>query len=126
MCVRVCAYVQQAIDRAVGKEGFKVVLLLRLSPLLPFALSNYFYGLTAVDFFPYLFATLLGFAPGTFAYVYTGEAAKTLTDTSVGSATFPPQYYAAVLAFLVVASKVITDVAKAALEDLDMEDEQRP
>lgn len=66
----------RAIDAAVGREGFKVVLLLRLSPLLPFALSNYFYGLTSVEFGPYLLATLLGFAPGTFAYVYTGEAAK--------------------------------------------------
>ena len=36
----------KAIDRAIGKESFKVVTLLRLSPLLPLALSNYFYGIT--------------------------------------------------------------------------------
>lgn len=71
----------RAIDAAVGREGFKVVLLLRLSPLLPFALSNYFYGLTSVEFGPYLLATLIGFAPGTFAYVYTGEAAKVGCDS---------------------------------------------
>jgi uncharacterized membrane protein YdjX (TVP38/TMEM64 family) len=40
----------RAIDKAISQEGFKVVLLLRLSPLLPFALSNYLYAVTSVDF----------------------------------------------------------------------------
>ncbi|KAE8809524.1 hypothetical protein D1007_13811 [Hordeum vulgare] len=44
-----------AIDKAIGDEnGFKVVTLLRLSPLLPFSLGNYLYGLTSVKFIPYV------------------------------------------------------------------------
>ena len=43
-----------AIDKAIGENGFRVVTLLRLSPLLPFSLGNYLYGLTSVKFIPYV------------------------------------------------------------------------
>lgn len=62
----------KAMDKAIAKEGFKVILLLRLSPIFPFALSNYLYGVTSVDFLEYMVATLIGFFPGTLAYVYGG------------------------------------------------------
>lgn len=62
----------RAVDKAIGKEGFKIILLLRLSPIFPFALSNYLYGVTSVDFFEFMGSTLLGFFPGTLAYVYGG------------------------------------------------------
>ncbi|CAM9145744.1 unnamed protein product, partial [Choristocarpus tenellus] len=62
----------RAIDQTIGKEGFKIIFLLRLSPIFPFALSNYLYGLTSVNFWEYISGTMLGFFPGTLAYVYTG------------------------------------------------------
>jgi hypothetical protein len=43
-----------AIDKAIGDDGFRVVTLLRLSPLLPFSLGNYLYGLTSVKLGPYV------------------------------------------------------------------------
>ncbi len=61
-----------AIDRAIGEQGWKIVALLRLSPLVPFNLSNYFYGLTAVRFWPYVLASWISMLPGTFMYVYIG------------------------------------------------------
>lgn len=51
----------KSMDRAIEKEGFKLMLLLRLSPLFPFALSNYLYGASSIRFLPYFFGTLLGF-----------------------------------------------------------------
>jgi uncharacterized membrane protein YdjX (TVP38/TMEM64 family) len=66
----------RALDAAIGSEGFKLILLLRLSPIFPFALSNYLYGVTAVGFWPYITATFLGFLPGTLAYVYSGECCR--------------------------------------------------
>jgi len=71
-----------AIDRAIGKDSFKVVLLLRLSPLLPLALSNYLYGLTSVALTPYVLGSWLGMLPGTLAYVSAGQQTSlTLLDT---------------------------------------------
>lgn len=61
-----------AIDRAVGREGLKIVLLLRLSPVFPFTLLNYGLGLTKVRFLDYVIGSL-GMIPGTLLYVYYGQ-----------------------------------------------------
>jgi uncharacterized membrane protein YdjX (TVP38/TMEM64 family) len=69
-----------AIDRAIQQRGARVVLLLRLSPLVPFSLSNYLYGLTAVRFAPYVLASAVGMAPATAVYVYLGSAGRALGE----------------------------------------------
>lgn len=69
-----------AIDRAIGKEGWKVVALLRLSPLVPFSLSNYIYGLTSVRFTPYLATSWVAMLPATVLYVYLGAAGRTIGE----------------------------------------------
>jgi uncharacterized membrane protein YdjX (TVP38/TMEM64 family) len=61
------------IDRAIGQEGWKIVGLLRLCPL-PFGITNYAYGLTAIDFLHYLAATVVGVLPSTGIFVYMGAA----------------------------------------------------
>ena len=66
----------KAIDEAIGAQGWKIVGLLRLSPLIPFNLSNYFYGVTKVRFLPYVLATAVGMLPGTLLYVYLGAAGQ--------------------------------------------------
>jgi len=62
----------QAVDRAVADEGWRVVGLLRLSPLVPFNLQNYAFGATSIGFWPYVAATAVGIAPGCLLYVYLG------------------------------------------------------
>jgi len=61
------------IDRAVAKEGWKIVLLTRLSPVFPFTLLNYAFGLTRVKLSHYVLASWLGMIPGTVMYVYLGS-----------------------------------------------------
>jgi uncharacterized membrane protein YdjX (TVP38/TMEM64 family) len=73
-----------AIDRAVADNGFKIVFLLRLSPVVPFVLLNYALGLTRVRFSTYLAASFLGMLPGTFLYVYLGSAATSAAQLARG------------------------------------------
>lgn len=109
------------IDRAIGEEGFKIMLLLRLSPIFPFALSNYLYGVTSIEFWPFFWGTMLGFTPGTIAYVFTGEIGKSLT---LESSTAQPWYiYAGALALLSGFLKIAADVATGIIESVQDEDE---
>ncbi|AFZ60292.1 TVP38/TMEM64 family protein [Anabaena sp. PCC 7938] len=64
----------KAIDLAVAKEGWKIVLLTRLSPIFPFNLLNYAFGVTKVSLKDYIFGSL-GIVPGTVMYVYIGSIA---------------------------------------------------
>lgn len=66
-----------AIDNAVGREGLKIVLLTRLSPIFPFNVLNYAFGVTAVSLKDY-FLGCLGMIPGTIMYVYIGSLAGNL------------------------------------------------
>jgi uncharacterized membrane protein YdjX (TVP38/TMEM64 family) len=65
-----------AIDRAVAEEGWQIVALLRLNPLVPFNLQNYFFGATEVGFLPYVVATFFGIMPGAAFYVYLGTLGR--------------------------------------------------
>jgi len=72
-----------AIDRAVGREGFKIVALLRLSPIFPFNVLNYALGLTKVPFLQYAAASV-AMLPGTLLYVYYGKALGSLAALAGG------------------------------------------
>ena len=62
----------KAIDAAISEGGWKVVGLLRLSPVVPFNFQNYLYGLTDLKFGPYVLASWIAMMPGTIMYVYLG------------------------------------------------------
>jgi uncharacterized membrane protein YdjX (TVP38/TMEM64 family) len=106
------------LDRAIGKEGFKLMLLLRLSPIFPFALSNYLYGASSINFNAFFWGTILGFAPGTMAYVYTGYVGKELMADG-GESTYPWFVYAGGLAIFAGLLKVLADTATQFVEEME-------
>jgi uncharacterized membrane protein YdjX (TVP38/TMEM64 family) len=96
-----------AIDKAVGREGFKIVALLRLSPAFPFNLLNYALGLTKVTFLQYLAASI-AMLPGTLLYVYYGKAAGSLAALAGGAKTEKSLGSYIVLGLGLVATVVVT------------------
>jgi pyruvate/2-oxoglutarate dehydrogenase complex dihydrolipoamide dehydrogenase (E3) component/uncharacterized membrane protein YdjX (TVP38/TMEM64 family) len=74
-----------AIDRAVGREGLKIVFLTRLSPVFPFTLLNYAYGLTKVSFRDFVAGTFAGMIPGVVMYVYLGSLFTSVSEIAAGS-----------------------------------------
>jgi uncharacterized membrane protein YdjX (TVP38/TMEM64 family) len=107
-----------AVDEAVGKEGWKIVLLTRLSPVFPFNLLNYAYGLTKVSLSHYFFASWIGMMPGTVMYVYLGSLAGDLASLGAGGhsrTTAEWVLYGVGLLATVVVTVFVTRVAKKAL-----------
>ena len=109
------------IDSAIGKQGAKLIFLLRLSPVIPFNLSNYFYGLTGVKFWPYVLASWIGMMPGTFLYVYIGTAGKAAVAAAAGGAAVKHgwQYWTFLgvgLAATVIVTIWVTKIARNALK----------
>jgi uncharacterized membrane protein YdjX (TVP38/TMEM64 family) len=108
----------QAIDRAIGEQGFKIVLLLRLSPVFPFNLLNYALSLTRVTFRDYFLATWPGMLPGTIMYVYLGSTFANVAEAVSGETkeSIEMQIFKYVgLVVTVVATVFIAWVAKKAL-----------
>jgi uncharacterized membrane protein YdjX (TVP38/TMEM64 family) len=108
-----------AIDKAVAKEGWKIIGLLRLVPLMPFNLSNYLFSVTGVSFWGYLLASWIGMIPGTVMYVYFGSLIGEIGNTDTAGVAGPERFIIWGLAgvAIVLVSVIITRIAKKALNE---------
>jgi uncharacterized membrane protein YdjX (TVP38/TMEM64 family) len=107
-----------AIGRGVEREAFKVVLLTRLSPLFPFNLLNYAFGLSSVPFKTYLLASWIGMLPGTLMYIYLGAAAQSVAALLSGElrrTRVQLAMFAAGLVATVAVTTIVTRTARRAL-----------
>jgi uncharacterized membrane protein YdjX (TVP38/TMEM64 family) len=106
-----------AIDRAIAQEGWKIVILLRMLPV-PFGLSNYLYGLTAISFGHYMFATLAGMFHGNAIFVYLGSIGKRGLEGG-GFGTHPLEYMLTGLSICaaITISVMLKRIARKAVHD---------
>ncbi len=109
----------KAIDQAVAREGWKIVGLTRLSPVFPFNLLNYAFGITQVSFKDYFFPTWIGITPGTVLYVYIGSLAGSLASLRTKGRDRTPAewvFYAIGLVATIAVTLYVTRLARKALE----------
>jgi uncharacterized membrane protein YdjX (TVP38/TMEM64 family) len=113
----------EAIDRAIAEKGWQVVALLRLSPVVPFSVSNYLYGLTPVRFAPYVVTSWAAMLPGTLLYVWLGAAGGAAATAGRGDARDPREWalLAAGLAATVAVTVVLTRAARRQLAKMRVE-----
>jgi len=107
-----------ALDVALGAQGFKVVVLLRLSPVLPFGLLNYALGLTRIRWRSYTAASWLGMIPGTLLYTYLGSTLATLDELLAGTNERSPAEVALFVGGLVATVAVSLFIARLARQAL--------
>lgn len=111
-----------AIDKAIGENGFRVVALLRLSPLLPFSLGNYLYGLTSVKLVPYVLGSWLGMLPGTWAYVSAGAVGRAIIQEAENPLNGGPEQLLTLgigILITVIAATYVSRLAKDAIKDIE-------
>jgi uncharacterized membrane protein YdjX (TVP38/TMEM64 family) len=102
------------VDGAIAREGFKVVLLLRLSPLIPYNALNYALSLTGVGLRDYVIGSWLGMLPGTVLYVALGAGARSLAAAMTGAGERPAAWLALGAAGLAATAAAVWLVARAA------------
>jgi len=112
-----------ALDKAFGEASFDktltLVTLLRVSPVIPFASGNYFFGLSPIPVSAFSLGTLLGCAPGIAAVVSAGSAGAEIAANGVGANPYMLGLgVAATLGAIRVAGDVATEALKGAGVDM--------
>ncbi len=115
----------RALDRAVARKGWLIVLLARLSVVIPYNLLNYALGLTNVRFGAYVLSTFVGMLPAIFLYVYLGSVAGSLASLDqAGTPIFPQWLFVSGLIVAAVLIIVIARLtARALRSELDRKDD---
>jgi len=108
----------RAVDRAIAREGMKIVILVRLAAVFPFLFVNYAFGLTGIGTLQYVIATFIGILPGTIAFVYLGAAGAAVATQNTAKTIIT--VVGVVIAF--AASIFVARIATRAIKRAGVED----
>mmetsp|Transcript_8322 Transcript_8322/g.10518 ORF Transcript_8322/g.10518 Transcript_8322/m.10518 type:complete len:245 (-) Transcript_8322:1226-1960(-) len=111
-----------AIDKAVGEDGLRITLLLRLSPIIPFGMNNYLCGCTGMKLSDFVIGTWLGVLPGTTAYCNMGSMGKQVLDQ--GTTPLQKGVMALGLVAALAVIKLLSDLATNALKEAGIDGDE--
>eukprot|EP00834_Sanchytrium_tribonematis_P004183 NODE_191_length_13422_cov_1.451025.p5 type:complete len:286 gc:universal NODE_191_length_13422_cov_1.451025:7835-8692(+) len=81
----------ESIDQAISGQGFKILILFRLSPVLPCNVINYICSLTSISFPSYAFASIFGVIPTVIIYANIGAMVGSLSGLGFEHVEIPPR-----------------------------------
>ncbi|MCY1254199.1 SNARE associated Golgi protein [compost metagenome] len=115
-----------AVDRAVAREGFRLVFLLRLASIVPFAPLSYALSASRISARDFMLASWLGLLPGTVLYVYLGSLVSSVGQILRGEMVAPPLVQALTLGGLVAAVLALWIIARFARQSFHQSIENKP
>jgi len=112
------------IDNALGEKAWQLVILLRISPLIPYNVFNYAMALTSVDLWTFTWASAVGMIPQQSLCVYVGSVAKSLSDVfaSDGDPTLIYVGIGVTIIIAIVVTLIVNNAVKKALANADTPD----
>ncbi len=111
----------KAVQSVIEKNGLKMIMLLRLTPVFPFSLLNYFLGVTRMKWHHYILGSWVAMLPGTFLYVYLGSIAKSINQIIQGETQSSPAQKILLGVGLLVTLYIVVWVTRKAKKELEIE-----
>jgi uncharacterized membrane protein YdjX (TVP38/TMEM64 family) len=105
----------RAFEKAVSSEGWRMILISRMSPIIPHSLVSYAGGLIRISFWKFTFASFVGFLPQSAAYTYVGAVVGKALRTSAGVTPHDPvtwAFYGLGLVATLVVTAITTRIAR--------------
>ncbi|MEO6053547.1 MAG: TVP38/TMEM64 family protein [Chthoniobacterales bacterium] len=110
----------QAFERGLDAQGWQIILLSRVSPIVPHSLVSYAAGLTRMSFWRFTMASWIGFIPISAAYSYAGAVLGKVARTRAGVSTHDPLlwfFYAIGAVATITVTVLLTRAANSALKE---------
>jgi uncharacterized membrane protein YdjX (TVP38/TMEM64 family) len=108
----------RALSKLARERGWKIVALARLTPIFPFSIGNYAFGVTAIRARDYFFASVLGTIPSNAVYVYLGALAGEVAAGSAAGRERTPAEWALLVAGLVATGVLVVFLRRLATDAL--------